>query len=77
MTLLELANAILRITGSKSEIVFHPLPAGEPQVRCPDVTRARELLSWEPEVDLQEGLRRLQAALARVGSTPSSAPASF
>jgi dTDP-glucose 4,6-dehydratase len=77
MTLLELANAILRITGSKSEIVFHPLPAGEPQVRCPDVTRARELLRWEPEVDLQEGLRRLQAALARVGSTPSSAPASF
>jgi dTDP-glucose 4,6-dehydratase len=64
MTLLELANAVLRITGSKSEIVFHPLPAGEPQVRCPDLTRARQLLGWEPEVELEEGLRRLQAALA-------------
>ena len=62
MTLLELARAVLRITGSKSEIVFHPLPVGEPEVRRPDLTRARQLLGWEPEVGLDEGLRRLLAS---------------
>jgi dTDP-glucose 4,6-dehydratase len=77
MTLLELANAALRITASKSEIVFHPLPSGEPQVRCPDTTRARELLGWEPEVELEEGLRRLQAALARAATAPAPAGGSF
>jgi len=76
-TLLELADAVLRITGSKSEIVFHALPAGEPQVRCPDITRARELLGWEPEVELDEGLRRLQAALARAPSMLSPGGTSF
>jgi dTDP-glucose 4,6-dehydratase len=79
MTLLELAKLILRITESKSEIVFHPALAGDPQVRCPDVTRARERLGWEPEVDLEQGLRRLHAALARpipslVATSFSSAP---
>jgi dTDP-glucose 4,6-dehydratase len=64
MTLLELANTVLRITGSKSEIIFEALPAGEPLVRCPDITRARQVLAWEPEFELEEGLRRLQAALA-------------
>jgi dTDP-glucose 4,6-dehydratase len=77
MTLLELANAALRITASKSEIVFHPLPSGEPQVRCPDTTRARELLGWEPEVELEEGLRRLEAALARAATAPAPAGGSF
>jgi dTDP-glucose 4,6-dehydratase len=77
MTLLELANAALRITASKSEIVFHPLPSGEPQVRCPDTTRARELLGWEPEVELEEGLRRLQAAMARAATVPAPAGGSF
>jgi dTDP-glucose 4,6-dehydratase len=77
MTLLELADVALRITASKSEIVFHPLPAGEPQVRCPDTTRARELLGWEPEVELEEGLRRLQAAMARAATVPAPAGGSF
>jgi dTDP-glucose 4,6-dehydratase len=77
MTLLELADAALRITASKSEIVFHPLPAGEPQVRCPDTERARELLGWQPEVELEEGLRRLQAAMARAATVPSPAGGSF
>ena len=63
LTLLELAHRVLRITRSKSEIVFHSLPVGEPEVRCPDVTRARQLLGWEPEVGLDEGLRRLHASL--------------
>jgi dTDP-glucose 4,6-dehydratase len=57
MTLLELAKRILRLTGSRSEIVFRPLPEDDPRVRQPDITRARTLLGWEPRVDVDEGLR--------------------
>jgi len=57
MTLLELAKRILRLTGSRSEIVFRPLPMDDPKVRQPDITRARTLLGWEPRVDTDEGLR--------------------
>ncbi len=57
MTLLELAKRILRITGSQSEIVFHPLPTDDPKVRQPDITRARTQLGWEPRCDTEEGLR--------------------
>jgi dTDP-glucose 4,6-dehydratase len=64
MTLLELAETVLRVTGSRSEIVFEALPVDDPQVRQPDITRARELLGWEPEIELEEGLRRLHASLA-------------
>jgi dTDP-glucose 4,6-dehydratase len=70
MTLLELAEAVVRVTGSKSEIVFEALPVDDPQVRQPDITRARQVLGWEPEVELEEGLRRLLAA-----SAPQTAPA--
>jgi dTDP-glucose 4,6-dehydratase len=71
MTLLELAEAVVRVTGSKSEIVFEALPVDDPQVRQPDITRARQVLGWEPEVELEDGLRRLLAATA-----PQGAPAS-
>src|SRR6267143_120301 len=57
MTLLELAKRILRLTGSRSEIVFRPLPVDDPKVRQPDITRARALLGWEPRVDTDEGLK--------------------
>jgi UDP-glucuronate decarboxylase len=57
-TLLELAQAVLEVTGSKSEIVFEALPTDDPQVRRPDITLAREILGWEPKIDLREGLRR-------------------
>jgi dTDP-glucose 4,6-dehydratase len=57
-TLLELAKIVLQLTGSKSEIVFEALPEDDPQVRQPDITRAREILGWEPEVLLTEGLQR-------------------
>jgi len=57
-TLLELAEAVIEVTDSKSEIVYEALPTDDPQVRQPDITLARELLGWEPEVDLREGLRR-------------------
>jgi dTDP-glucose 4,6-dehydratase len=57
-TLLELAKEVLEITGSRSEIVFEALPTDDPQVRRPDITLARQLLGWEPEVHLREGLAR-------------------
>ena len=61
MTLLELAEAVVRVTGSKSEIVFEALPVDDPQVRQPDITRAQQVLGWEPEVGLDEGLTRILA----------------
>ncbi len=57
MTLLELAKRIIRLAGSPSEIVFRPLPEDDPKVRQPDITRARTALGWEPQVDVDEGLR--------------------
>jgi dTDP-glucose 4,6-dehydratase len=57
-TLLELAEAVLEVTGSRSEIVFEALPVDDPQVRQPDISLAREILDWEPAVELREGLRR-------------------
>ena len=65
LTLLELAKAVIRVTGSQSEIVFEALPVDDPQVRQPDITRAQQVLGWEPEVPLEEGLRRLIAAASR------------
>jgi dTDP-glucose 4,6-dehydratase len=58
LTILEFAERIIRLTGSKSKIIFKPLPQDDPQQRQPDITRARTLLKWEPVVPLQEGLRR-------------------
>ena len=57
MTLLEMAQTIVEMTESRSEIVFEALPVDDPKVRQPDITRAREVLGWQPEVDLREGLR--------------------
>ena len=61
MTLIELAEAVIRATGSESEIVFEALPVDDPQVRQPDITRAKQILGWEPEIGLDEGLRRTLA----------------
>jgi dTDP-glucose 4,6-dehydratase len=57
-TLLELAEAVIEVTGSKSEIVFEALPVDDPQQRRPDITLATQILGWKPEIDLREGLRR-------------------
>jgi dTDP-glucose 4,6-dehydratase len=57
MTLLDLAKRIIRLTGSRSEIVFRPLPVDDPKVRQPDIGRARALLGWEPHVEIDKGLR--------------------
>jgi len=58
MTVLEFAHLIRRLTGSRSEIVFAPLPEDDPQRRRPDITKAREVLGWTPRTDVVEGLRR-------------------
>ncbi|MGZ4386243.1 MAG: UDP-glucuronic acid decarboxylase family protein [Gaiellaceae bacterium] len=63
MTLLELARAVVRATGSTSEIVFEALPVDDPQVRQPDITRARQCLDWQPAIGLEEGLSRLLSSL--------------
>ena len=57
-SLLELAHAVIDVTGSRSEIVHEALPEDDPQVRQPDIGLAREILGWEPRVELREGLRR-------------------
>jgi dTDP-glucose 4,6-dehydratase len=64
-TLLELAQKVVEVTGSRSEIVFEALPVDDPKVRQPDTTRARQLLGWEPQVSLEEGLRRMLQANSR------------
>src|SRR6187200_2655313 len=64
-TLNELAETVLRVTGSKSEIVHEALPVDDPQVRQPDITRAKQLLDWEPEIQLEDGLRRMLPSFGR------------
>ncbi|MCH7675063.1 SDR family oxidoreductase, partial [candidate division KSB1 bacterium] len=58
MTIKELAETIIEITGSKSEIIFNPLPIDDPKVRQPDIEKAKTILGWEPQVSLDEGLSR-------------------
>jgi dTDP-glucose 4,6-dehydratase len=64
-SILELAQTVIKVTSSKSEIVYEALPIDDPQVRQPDITRARQLLGWEPEIELEEGLRRMLPTLGR------------
>jgi dTDP-glucose 4,6-dehydratase len=64
-TLLELAHAVIGVTGSSSEIIYEALPVDDPQQRQPDITRAKQILDWQPEVNLEEGLRRMLGSLGR------------
>jgi hypothetical protein len=59
LSLLALAEEIMRLTGSTSEIVYEALPIDDPKIRCPDITKAMHLLDWHPQIDLHEGLRRV------------------
>jgi UDP-glucuronate decarboxylase len=63
-TILELARKIIELTRSRSRIVFEPLPSDDPVQRQPDITLARERLTWKPTVDLEDGLRRTIAYFA-------------
>jgi dTDP-glucose 4,6-dehydratase len=58
-TLVELAQKVIEVTGAASDILFEALPVDDPKVRQPDITRARQLLGWEPQVSLEDGLRRM------------------
>ena len=58
VTILQLANKIIELTNSKSEIVFKPLPKDDPKQRCPDITKAKQVLHWHPTISLDEGLKR-------------------
>jgi UDP-glucuronate decarboxylase len=57
-TILQLAEMVVSLTGSKSRVVFRPLPADDPMQRCPDITLAREMLDWKPTIGLEEGLNK-------------------
>jgi UDP-glucuronate decarboxylase len=57
-TILELAEKVIELSNSKSEIIFKPLPSDDPKQRRPDITLAREILEWEPKVELEEGLKK-------------------
>ena len=57
-TILECAQAVLEVTGSKSELRFEDLPEDDPTRRCPDISKARDVLDWQPQVSLKEGLQR-------------------
>jgi UDP-glucuronate decarboxylase len=72
-TIRELAELVVAMTGSASKIVFRPLPEDDPMQRCPDISRARELLGWQPQVALREGL---QATIDYFDRHLSSGPAS-
>jgi dTDP-glucose 4,6-dehydratase len=67
-TILELAETVIEVTGSASEIVHEALPVDDPQIRQPDITRAKQLLGWEPKVELEEGLRRMLPTLEKVSA---------
>ena len=58
-TVKELAETVIRVTGSSSEIVHEALPIDDPQIRRPDITRAKQVLGWEPQIELEDGLRRM------------------
>ena len=58
ITVLQLAKEMLALTGSKSKIVFKPLPVDDPKIRQPDIAKAKKILGWEPKVSREEGLRK-------------------
>src|SRR5207248_5880698 len=67
MSLIDMARLVVELTESRSEIVFEALPVDDPQVRQPDITRAQDLLGWEPEIELREGLKRtIDAAVTQL-----------
>ncbi len=56
-TILDCAKTVLKVTGSSSKIVYHPLPEDDPAQRQPDISKAKRLFGWEPKIDLETGLR--------------------
>jgi dTDP-glucose 4,6-dehydratase len=72
MSLLDMAELVIELTEARSEIVNEALPEDDPKVRQPDITRARDLLGWEPQIDIREGLRRtIDAAMESLKTQPA------
>jgi UDP-glucuronate decarboxylase len=76
MTMLELAETIIRLTGSASELIFKPLPSDDPSKRKPDISIARAKLGWEPKVELEEGIQAVIAYFSQVLDQPAVTAAS-
>ena len=78
MTILQFAEKVIELTGSKSKIAFQPLPEDDPKVRQPDISKARSLLGWEPKVELDDGLRRtLEYFQKNIDAVPQNASGGF
>jgi UDP-glucuronate decarboxylase len=77
VSIAELANRIIELTGSRSTINFQPLPQDDPKQRCPDISRAKKLLGWKPTVDLDEGLTRTIAYFDNLFSRDSKVVHTF
>ena len=67
-----MAKLIIELTESRSEVVFEALPVDDPQVRQPDIARARDLLGWQPETDVREGIRRTIEHYTKILGQPAS-----
>jgi dTDP-glucose 4,6-dehydratase len=67
-----MAKLIIELTESRSEVVFEALPIDDPQVRQPDIARARDLLGWLPEIDVREGIRRTIEHYTKILGQPAS-----
>src|SRR5258705_8039415 len=72
-TISELARLIISLVGSRSQLEFRSLPQDDPRQRCPDITRAKQLLHWSPKVDLKEGLTRTIAYFDALLTSPTEA----
>ena len=57
-TILDFAKKILKLAKSRSKIVYKPLPVDDPKTRCPDISKAKKFLKWQPRVSVEEGLKR-------------------
>ncbi len=71
-TLLQLAETVIEVTGSRAEIIYESLPVDDPKIRQPDITRAKQLLGWEPQVSLRDGLKKTidEAGVERLVGQP-------
>jgi len=74
LTILQLAEAIIRLTGSRSKIIFTLLPQDDPKVRRPDITRVRQLCGWEPRVGFEEGLAQTVSYFREKLGLPAGSP---
>jgi len=72
-TILELAEKVIKLTGSKSKIIKEPLPADDPKQRKPDISKAKKYLDWEPKVNLEDGLKKTIDYFAAVTHCPTQA----